>query len=385
MALRIATFNVENLMERFDFSGWNAARDRLRVKREPSKANRKSMRIEELEALDQARMIVHEDDSRQMTALAIADCKADIICLQEVENLAALEAFEVDYLEDMTGLSYPHKVWIEGNDSRGIDVALMARTATADGETIEIKSVKSHHTKTFEQLDVFSKELAELGVNPKERVFRRDCLEVNIKVGGKPVSLFISHFKSMGTSREGVDGRAYTMPVRQAEARAVRSIINQKFGESRAANMRWLICGDMNDYCERLVIGGNQDEGYKFDLLQEADSGILALTKDGFSDDLVKRRVGDDRWTLHYANGAARNVRAPEERPVRHLVQLDYILASPAMAKANKDVVPDIIRKGQPYRTVFPPHQDVERYPRTGWDRPKASDHCPVAVTLKVV
>jgi len=24
----------------------------------------------------------------------------------------------------------------------------------------------------------------------------------------------------------------------------------------------------------------------------------------------------------------------------------------------------------------------VERYPRTGWDRPKASDHCPVVMTL---
>jgi hypothetical protein len=44
--------------------------------------------------------------------------------------------------------------------------------------------------------------------------------------------------------------------------------------------------------------------------------------------------------------------------------------------------VPDIIRAGQPWRTPFPPGQEVERYPRTGWDRPKASDHCPVAVTL---
>lgn len=372
-------------MERFDFSGWRAGKKNLRGKRARAKMDSKAVRAAELEILDQARMLVHEDEARQMTALAIADCKADIICLQEVENLAALEAFESNYLEQMTGLTYPHKVWIEGNDTRGIDVALIARKETADGEAIEIKSVKSHHTKTYEQLGVYSEELAKRGVNKKERVFRRDCLEVNVKIGGKPVSLFTSHFKSMGTSREGVGGRRHTMAVREAEAQAVRTIIERKFGQDRAADMRWLICGDLNDYSERLSISGNEDDGYGFDLLQEETSGVAPLLQGGFSQDLVRRRDGSNRWTLHYANGAARDVRNPEQRPIRHLVQLDYILASPAMVKANPDVVPDIIRKGQPFRTVFPPDQQVERYPRTGWDRPKASDHCPVAVTLKVV
>ena len=50
----------------------------------------------------------------------------------------------------------------------------------------------------------------------------------------------------------------------------------------------------------------------------------------------------------------------------------------------NAKAVPDIVRGGQPWRTPFPPGQEVERYPRTGWDRPKASDHCPVAVTLDI-
>ena len=43
-----------------------------------------------------------------------------------------------------------------------------------------------------------------------------------------------------------------------------------------------------------------------------------------------------------------------------------------------------IIRNGQPYRTPFPPGQAVERYPRIGWDRPKASDHCPVVMALEL-
>lgn len=60
-------------------------------------------------------------------------------------------------------------------------------------------------------------------------------------------------------------------------------------------------------------------------------------------------------------------------------------MASPAFAAKNEHAVPDIIRRGQPWRTIFPPEQNVDRYPRTGWDRPKASDHCPVSVTLNMV
>ena len=65
-------------------------------------------------------------------------------------------------------------------------------------------------------------------------------------------------------------------------------------------------------------------------------------------------------------------------------LSLLVLLASPALARRNSMGVPDIIRRGQPYRTLFPEGQEVERYPRVGWDRPKASDHCPVAMTFDV-
>lgn len=65
--------------------------------------------------------------------------------------------------------------------------------------------------------------------------------------------------------------------------------------------------------------------------------------------------------------------------------RLDYIWLSPRLAETNATHVPEIIRNGQPFRTVFPPGQEVERYPRTGWDRPKASDHCPVVMTLDLI
>ncbi len=333
-------------------------------------------------ALEQARVMAHEDDTRQMTALAIADCLADIVCLQEVENLETLEAFERNYLARMTGIEYPHKVWRQGNDGRGIDVALMAREATSDGEKIEILDVVSHRKKTFDDLGVHSRELDEMEYEADERLFRRDCLEVDLRVGGKRLTLFVCHFKSMGGGRAGLDGRLYTMPVRLAEARGVRRIIERKFGSERVSQMRWMVCGDLNDYTERLAISGSRDTGYSFELLQESVSGLEPFFVEGFSDDLVRRRPEHDRWTLYHAAGALSDLSRPEERDIRHLVQLDYMLASPSLARVNPSAVPDIVRRGQPYRTIFPPEQVVDRYPRTGWDRPKASDHCPVAVSL---
>lgn len=372
MSVRIATFNVENLMARFDFATWRKTKQENFLRRKH-------------DVKQTALLMAHEDDSRQMTSLAIADCHADILCLQEVEDLHTLEEFEKDYLAPLTGLKYPHKVLIEGNDGRGIDVALMAREKTADGEPIEVLNVKSHKKRTFGELGVHNSDLKAMGYDKNERIFRRDCLEVNLRVGGKRMSVFVCHFKSMGTSKEGVEGRIYTMPVRLAEARAVRKIIEKKFGTDRAPNMRWMICGDLNDYTERLVVGGDKQRGYSFELKVEPTSSLEPLLSDGFSVDLVKRRENDNRWTLYHAAGDSKNARRPEIRDVRHLVQIDYLLASPALAEGNLGALPHVVRQGQPMRTVFPPKQDVDRYPRTGWDRPKASDHCPVAVTLKMV
>ncbi len=98
----------------------------------------------------------------------------------------------------------------------------------------------------------------------------------------------------------------------------------------------------------------------------------------------MERRPAHDRWTLYHASGPVSALSKPFDRKVRHLVQLDYLLASPALAEKNPDAVPDIIRYGLPHRVPFPPGQKVARYPRMGWDRPKASDHCPVAVTLSM-
>ena len=363
--IRLATFNVENLMARFDFDDRRRNEDRV-------------LRLYDIEGEDEyrdaerARMIALTDDMRQHTALAIAETDADVVCLQEVENLETLEAFEYGYLYKMIGRGYRTKIWREGNDKRGIDVAVLARRQTAAGQPIEVVEIISHKRLSYAQAGLFEEALPRRINHPNERVFRRDLLEMRLTVGGVPLSVFVTHLKAMGGPREDksgerVVGRDWTMPIRVAETSAMRAIIE------RDAPENWAICGDLNDYSSRILVTGARGRE-TFEPVDDPSPAIDVLLGDGFATNPVDRLHPLDRWTLYH-------VQTPEER---HLCQLDYLLLSPSLAAANPGRVPEIVRAGQPYRVPLPPGAATERYPRVGWDRPKASDHCPVAMTVRL-
>ena len=365
-SIRVATFNVENLMARFDFNGRKRDEDRvLRLF---------DLGEDEAEDAERARLIALTDDTRQHSALAVADTEADIVCLQEVENLDTLDAFESGYLHRMLGQGYKQKVWREGNDKRGIDVAVMARETTATGDPIEIIQVTSHKRLSYGEAELFEEVLPRRIQHPNERVFRRDLLQVDCRVGSRRLTLYVSHLKAMGGAREDddgewIDGRQWSMPIRLAEARAMRAIIER----NHTPVHNWMICADLNDYSERIVIDGPRGAP-TFAPTADPSEAIDALLADGFAVNPVSRLPADERWTLFHA----------DRHGTRHLCQLDYVLLSPSLARANPDAMPAIVRGGQPHRTPFPPGQDGARYPRVGWDRPKASDHCPVAITVEL-
>eukprot|EP00913_Durusdinium_trenchii_P021250 g19963.t1 len=296
--------------------------------------------------LEQARAIAETDDNRQLSALAIADADADILCLQEVDNMPALQAFEYGYLYRMVGNGYRQKFLVEGNDTRGIDVAVLAREQTRDGRPIEVLDVRSHAMLTYGDLGLFDSEIGKTN-SRHDKIFKRDCLELDLLIGSRPLSLYVVHFKSMGNARDGTDGRTGTMAIRRAEAKAVRHIIEKRFGKN-LAGQNFAICGDMNDYQEKLQVIGNRRDGYRFEHRTEEASALDVFTADGFAINPMSRRSPTDRWTLYHARG-------PQEQ---HLCQLDYILLSPALAERNRQI-PEILRAGQPYRTVFPPGQAV--------------------------
>ncbi|RLQ88132.1 endonuclease/exonuclease/phosphatase family protein [Notoacmeibacter ruber] len=369
MGLRLATFNIENLMNRFDFHGFRNASRQDRALALYQIEDRR-----QYERLEAARTVATTDDTRQLSALAMTAVRADIICLQEVDNIDALEAFERNYLHRMVGRGYRQRHVTRGNDGRGIDLGILARNETRDGKPIEIRDIQSHAVRTFADLDLHSKELQAMGVDGAQRLFRRDCMVVDVAVGGRPFTVVVLHLKSMGPSRDrDISGRDWTMPVRRAELAAARRILEEKF-DGRARDMRWAICGDLNDYRERIVIHGEFEEDYRFEPISESRSSLDVLLDDGFAIDPAQRLDPMQRWTLFHSRGPER----------RHLCQLDYILLSPKLAEANPAAVPEIERRGQPWRTIFPPGQVVERFPRTGWDRPKASDHCPIVLELDI-
>lgn len=355
MRLTLATFNIENLVRRFEHE-----RDGRTGRWLPDPAVGLHDVRDEREGLmlERALAVAIADDQRQMTAQAIRDLDADVLCLQEVDDLATLRWFHDRYVRRAVREPYEHFAVMEGNDRRGIDVGVVARR----GFPVRVRSWA--HV-TVRDMELPPEEMKRHGLKPDDLVFKRDCLEVDVECGASTLTLFVCHFKSMN------EGREQTMPIRRLEARAVRRIVEERFGKGAgAAEAVWAIVGDLNDYRAKLVL----DEG-PTSWRRVEPHGLDPLFADHFAVDVMERLRPSERWTHYWAEG-------------REFSQLDYLLLSPALARANPEARPRVVREGLPWRvpmdvpgfTAAP----VTRYPRVGFDRPKASDHCGVAVTLEI-
>jgi endonuclease/exonuclease/phosphatase family metal-dependent hydrolase len=368
MRLRIGTFNVENLVTRRLFEAAN------RGEAEAALSLFHFPRPGEREAVERSVAVVLEDDKRQATALAIAEASADIWMLQEVDSLASLQAFFANYVHRIADHRYGHFALMPGNDRRGIDVAFAMRRDLAQERDVR---VATHAEVTFAELGVFDDALAAMGRKKHDRAFQRDCLEVTLDLGRTQLSLFGCHFKSMDNGRD--DGREQTLPLRRAEARGVKRLIKERFGPDwREAN--WVVLGDLNGY--RTSLGPHAEP------VDEGASGIEPLTDD-FATDIWDAVPPHERWT-HFR----RYWSEAEGRLLERHMPLNHILISPALAAANPHPLVELVRRGLPYRVPLDPrgadrsiaHLSTtnDRYPRIGWDRPKASDHAPLIATLDI-
>jgi endonuclease/exonuclease/phosphatase family metal-dependent hydrolase len=369
MRLRIATFNVENLASRHAYG------PRERPETAPALSLFDFAEPETRDNVEASVAVAIEDDKRELTALAIAETRADIIALQEVDNLSVLHAFFANYVHRLADIRYGHFKLVDGNDPRGIDVAFAARKSLLDEAAVQ---VRSHHEASFADLSCYDAALKELEIEPHHRVFNRDCLEVSLDLGEAELTLYLCHFKAV-TASGRTAGRKGTIALRQAEAKAVRRLIENRFGGGwREAN--WIVAGDFNDFRERILAGGKAEP--------TLPSSFDALVED-FAVDPAETLPPVERWTSFY-----RNVSEGGSTPREEHVQLDHVLLSPALAEANPSPKVEIVRRGLPYRVPLDPAAEdrsmpylatrADRYPRVGWDRPKASDHCPVVVEIEV-
>ncbi|MFM7322099.1 MAG: endonuclease/exonuclease/phosphatase family protein [Armatimonadota bacterium] len=253
-----------------------------------------------------------DSEHRSLTAAAIRAIDADILAVQEVESLETLKRFNRQLLPD---LGYRWMISLDGNDPRGIDVGVLSR--------FPIGCVRTHQYLRRED-------------RPDEPVFARDCLEADILLPhGEALTLFVNHFKSIAEQREA------TMGKRRRQAAAVAARVRERFGEDPGEGS-WIVLGDFNDY--------------------PPSEGLEPLLGAPWLENIVERLPAEARWTHHYAHGDEYH-------------QLDYLLPSRAIARANPRDLPVIERRGLPLRAT---RAGRERFHGVGSNTPKASDHCPL-------
>jgi endonuclease/exonuclease/phosphatase family metal-dependent hydrolase len=156
----------------------------------------------------------------QHLAQSIAELNADVIAFQEVENRFYLERFVNVFLPE---LGYDNVVHFEGNDTRGIDVALISR--------VPVGPVRSYRHLKF------------MGPDGIERQFNRDVLAVTLEpLGAQPFEAWVVHLKSNS------GGREFAEPVRMVEALELRKLLDEELAKDPEA--RFLVLGDFNDTWE---------------------------------------------------------------------------------------------------------------------------------------
>jgi endonuclease/exonuclease/phosphatase family metal-dependent hydrolase len=265
---------------------------------------------------------LYTPEDKRITAEAIRATHADVLALQEVEGLPVLDTFTSRLLESA---GYTYRAVVHGNDPRNIDVAVLSK--------LLITRLRSwRHLRST-----------------RSSLFSRDLLEVDVEVpvdDSKPrtLTLFVNHLKSM------MEGRAATHDRRAEQVHELVRIVADRVGPDFERN--FVVLGDMNDYLEE------DEHGGKTALGELAGHPFLVNANDALA--------ADDRWTHYYAGGE-------EYR------QLDFLWVGRAFYERAGRPVPSIVRQGLPLRAT---RFAGKRFAGVGHDRPKASDHCPVNVTV---
>jgi endonuclease/exonuclease/phosphatase family metal-dependent hydrolase len=257
-----------------------------------------------------------DETGTRMTARVIKDVNADVIGIVEAEDRPSLVWFN----KELLGGLYKEVMLVDGNDERGIDVAIMTR------DNFKIESIRSNvHTKDA------------IGT-----VFSRDCPQYEVCTpNGTVVHVLVNHFKSQ--SGGGVAKR-------QRQAKQVRQIVNGLIAQGQHV----IVLGDLN-------------EGPAADGTQASNLSALFDNNSPLVDcySLPNFQVGPRPGT--FDSCGLRN-------------RLDYILISRSLLPITGGMV---FRKGLWGTRVTPPTEWTP-YPDITKSSEQASDHAAVFVDLNI-
>ena len=324
MDVTIASFNLNNLFSRFNWSGTvDPAEEGVTYLRRAADGTTTELGevafVVRRDASDRRRTfmgkLVNEKDPAMTARVAarVIELDADVLLVQEVEDQTALEDFNRNSLDDM----YDQIVVLEGNDLRLIDVGIMVRRPLGLGAVTTWKHAR-HPDR------------------PGDPVFSRDLLQAELldASGGRVLTVFNTHFKSHfidAFNRE--EGRPKTAAeieaeriaanlLRRQQAEVAAEIIASRFDEPV------LLGGDMND-------PPTSDDFHAWPALGLVD--VLATA--------TETRLPPASANPEDAPGTALwSHRFPVARAPDHYELFDHLWASPALASQLS--TPTIHRRG---------------------------------------
>jgi endonuclease/exonuclease/phosphatase family metal-dependent hydrolase len=272
----------------------------------------------------------------RMTARVIDEVAADVLCVVEAEDRPSLVRFD----EELLGHRYAHRMLVDGNDPRGIDVGLYATAA------VDVLWVRSH-------VDV--PDPASTAGRP---LFSRDCPVYHLRLpSGEELFLLLNHLKSQSFSSGNPD------PLRSRQSTAVREI----YDRLRAEGARLVaVLGDLNKGPDRT----DPNLHPTLEPLFDPASGLV----DAYGSAAFSGLFGD-RNTRRERPGTFQSCTITN--------RLDYILLSPELATTIVDG--GVFRKGLwgPPGNVNPPRLWTI-YAEIDTSRHAASDHAAVWVDLDI-
>lgn len=237
MNVTVATFNLNNLFSRYNFNAEVEIVSQGDIQLDSQITIRFAEPISYLFRSYEGKLVTGKDPAgREKIAKRIKAMNADVLAVQEVEDVGVLHEFA---LNDLGGM-YPHQVLVEGNDPRLIDVGLLSK--------LPIGGVTSWKYATHNDA-------------PHELVFGRDLLEVEILDPQRRRRLFTiynNHLKSNYArwDMDPVVARRKNGQRRQRQAETVARIVEARM----RPNSSYVIVGDMNDspdseFLEPLIAG----------------------------------------------------------------------------------------------------------------------------------